>query len=57
VPGSHFSVHMLNSTIKSGVAILLVHVVVTSTTLIPQPDTVVLDLGRILLKNLKVDKS
>jgi len=48
----HLGVHLLNRAIQSGVPILLVHVVIAGSALIPQPDAVVLDLGRILLKYL-----
>lgn len=52
VTRSHLSVHVLNSTIQGCITILLVHVVITGSTLIAQPDPVVLDCGRVLLKNL-----
>jgi len=48
----HLGVHLFNCAIQSGVPILLVHVVIAGSALIPQPDAVVLDLGRILLKYL-----
>lgn len=50
--GSHLSVHLLNSTIQSSVTVFLVHVVITSSTLIPQPNPIILDCGWVLLKNL-----
>ncbi|KAL0432833.1 UNVERIFIED_CONTAM: hypothetical protein Slati_2617600 [Sesamum latifolium] len=34
----HLSVHLLNSTIQGCITILLVHVVITSSTLVSQPD-------------------
>ena len=56
VAGSHLVVHLLNTTIQSGITVLLVHVVIPSSTLIPQPDAIILDLGWVLLKNLQVDQ-
>lgn len=49
---SHLSVHLLHSPVQSGITVLLVHIVITSSTLITQPDAIVLDLGWVLLKNL-----
>lgn len=49
----HFSVHLFNGTIESGISVFLVHVVIASSTLIPQPNSIVLNLGRIFLKNLQ----
>ena len=43
VARSHLIVHLFNSAVKCCVTILLVHVVITSSALVPQPDTVVLD--------------
>jgi len=48
----HFVVHLFNSTVQSSISVFLVHVVITSPALIPQPNPVVLYLGRIFLKNL-----
>lgn len=56
VTRSHLSVHLFNSTVQSGVTVLLVHIVVTGSTLVPQPYTVVLDGGGALLKNLQKSK-
>jgi hypothetical protein len=53
VAGSHLGVHLLNRTIEGGVTVLLVHVVVSSSALVTQPDAKVLDCGRVLLKNLQ----
>lgn len=53
VTRSHLSVHLLNSTVKSSVSIFLVHIVIPSSALISQPDSIVLNFGRILLKNLQ----
>lgn len=53
VARSHLIVHMFDSSVESCVPVLLVHVVVTSSTLISQPDPIVLDLGRFSLKNLQ----
>uniref|UniRef100_A0A7N0T4U6 Uncharacterized protein n=1 Tax=Kalanchoe fedtschenkoi TaxID=63787 RepID=A0A7N0T4U6_KALFE len=52
VTRSHLSVHLLNNPVQGGVTVLLVHVVVASTTLVSEPDTVVLNGGWVLLKNL-----
>ena len=53
VARSHFSVHLFYTTIQCGITVLLVHVVVPSATLITQPNAVILDLSRILLKDLQ----
>lgn len=53
VTRSHLSVHLLNSTIQSGITVLLVHVMITSSALVSQPNAVVLDCRRVLLKNLQ----
>lgn len=53
VARSHFIVHLLDSTIESSVTVFLVHVVVTSSALISQPNSIVLDLGWFSLKNLQ----
>jgi hypothetical protein len=53
VAGSHLCVHLLNCTIEGSVTVLLVHVVVSGPALVTQPDTKVLDSGRVLLKNLQ----
>ena len=53
VTRSHLSVHLFNRTIEGGVSVLLVHVVVTSPGLVPQPDTVVLDGCWVLLEDLQ----
>ena len=52
VARTHLSVHLLNTTIQSGITVLLVHIVITSPTLVTQPDTIVLDCSWVLLKNL-----
>lgn len=49
---SHLSVHLLDRAIEGGVAVLVVHVVVSCPALVTQPDTKVLDCGGVLLKNL-----
>lgn len=49
---SHLSVHLLHCTIECGVTVLLVHVVVPSSALITQPDTIILDFRGVLLENL-----
>ena len=51
----HLSVHVFNSTIQSCVSVLLVHVVITSPTLVSQPDSVVVDGSWIFLKNLQAE--
>ena len=56
MPGSHLCVHLFNSTIQSSVTELLVHVVIASSTLISQPDAIILDLCRVLLKNLQANQ-
>lgn len=53
VSRSHLVVHLFHSTVESGVTIFLVHVMVPSSALVPQPDAIVLDFGRILLKDLQ----
>ena len=52
VPRRHLGVHLLHGSVQSSVTELLVHVVVTCTALVPQPDSKVLDRGRVLLKDL-----
>ena len=47
------SKYLLNSTVQGDISVLLVHVVVASTRLIPHPDTKVLDLGGVLLCDLQ----
>ena len=49
----HLSVHLFYGTIESCVSVFLVHIVITSSTLISQPNAIVLDLGRVFLKNLQ----
>lgn len=56
VPRSHLGVHLFHSTIESGVTIFLVHVMIPSSALVAQPDAIVLDFGRILLKDLQRNK-
>ncbi|CAF2095624.1 unnamed protein product [Brassica napus] len=48
VSGRHLGVHLLNGTVQSSVTVLLVHVVVPSSALVPQPDSKVLDRCRIV---------
>ena len=50
--GSHLIVHLLHGTIQGGITVLLVHVVVPSPALVTQPDAIVLDCGRVTLKDL-----
>lgn len=52
VARSHLSVHLFHSTVQSGIPVLLVHVMVAGSTLVPQPDTIVLDGRWIFLENL-----
>jgi hypothetical protein len=54
VTRSHLVIHLLNCSIQSKVSVLLVHVVVASPALITHPDTIVLDGGGVLLKNLEM---
>lgn len=51
----HLSVHVFYSTIQSCVSVLLVHVVITSPTLVSQPDSIVVDRSWIFLKNLQAE--
>ena len=51
---SHLGIHLLDSTVQCRIPILLVHVVVTSSALIPQPNAIVIDLGWVLLKDLQI---
>lgn len=51
----HLSVHLFYCAIESCVSVLLVHVVITGTTLITQPNSIVVDLGWILLKDLHLE--
>ena len=53
VSGRHLGVHLLNGTVQGSVTVLLVHVVVPSPALEPQPDSKVLDRCRVLLKDLQ----
>jgi hypothetical protein len=53
VAGGHLVVHLLHCAVQGGVAVLLVHVVVTSPALVAQPDAIVLDGGRVALKDLR----
>lgn len=48
----HLSVHLLDSSVQSGVSILFVHVVITSSTLVPKPYAKVLDCCWVLLEYL-----
>ena len=52
VARSHLSIHLFNRTIECSVPIFLVHVVISSSALISQPNSIVFYLGGILLKNL-----
>lgn len=53
----HMGWYLLNSTIEGDIPVLLVHVVVASTGLISHPDTVVFDLGGVLLSDLQENHS
>ena len=53
VSGCHLSVHLLNGSVQGSVTVLLVHVVVSSSALVPQPDSEVLDGCWVLLKDLE----
>jgi len=50
--GCHLIIHLLYSTIESDVSILLVHVVVTSSALVPHPNAKVLDGCWVFFKDL-----
>lgn len=52
----HFIVHVFNSTIQSSVSVFLVHVVVSSSALISQPNSIIFNLGWIFLKDLQSAK-
>lgn len=56
VARSHLSVHLFNRAIQCGVAIFLVHVVISSSALVSQPNSIVVYLGGILLKNLQLTR-
>lgn len=55
VTRGHLIVHMFYCTIQSCVPVLLIHIVITSSTLVSQPNPIIIDLSRILLKNLKLE--
>lgn len=52
VSRSHLSVHLFHTSVKSGVTVFLVHVVVPSSALVPQPNTEILDCCWVLLIDL-----
>ena len=56
VSGRHLGVHLLNGTVQGSVTVLLVHVVVSSSALVPQPDSKVLDRCRVLFKDLQTNQ-
>ena len=53
VTRSHLIVHLLHCSVECQITVFLVHVVVTSPTLVTHPDTEVFDGGGVLLENLK----
>lgn len=53
VTRGHLGVHLLHSTIQSSVTVFLVHVVVTCSALVTQPDAIVLDCGWVTLEDLR----
>ncbi|BAS95362.1 Os05g0565050, partial [Oryza sativa Japonica Group] len=57
VTRGHLGVHLLHSTIQSSVTVFLVHVVVTCSALVTQPDAVVLDRCRVTLKDLRYNQN
>lgn len=48
----HLIVHLLHGSIECRVSVLLVHVVITGTALVPEPNTIVINLSWVLLKDL-----
>lgn len=52
VPTSHLLVHLFYGAIKSGISVLLVRIVDTSTRVVSNPNSVILNGGWILLENL-----
>lgn len=57
VTWSHFIVHLFNSTIQSCITVLLVHVVIPGSALVPQPYPKIFYSGRVLLKDLETPKT
>lgn len=55
VTRGHLIVHILYCTIQSCVSVLLVHIVITSSTLVSQPNPIIIYLSWILLKNLQLE--
>ncbi|KAF1758116.1 hypothetical protein GCK72_014574 [Caenorhabditis remanei] len=55
--GSHVTVALSNSSSDSGITVLTVHVVVSSTGIVLKPDSVVLDGSWVLLEHLKKEFS
>lgn len=55
VSRGHLIVHLFHCTVQGGITELLVHVVIPSSTLISQPYAIVLDCGRVLLKDLQMN--
>ena len=53
---SHLGVHLFRGTIQCSVTVLLVHVVVTGSALVTQPDAIVLDRGWVALEDLTWQK-
>lgn len=53
---SHLGVHLFHGTIQCSVTVLLVHVVVTGSALVTQPDAIVLDRGWVALEDLTWQK-
>ena len=51
VTGSHFGVHLVNSTVKGNITIFTVHVVGTRTGVVTDGDTVVLNLGLLVFQD------
>nr|XP_018680316.1 PREDICTED: uncharacterized protein LOC108952562 [Musa acuminata subsp. malaccensis] len=52
VAGCHLVVHLLHGTVQCSIPVLFVHVVVTCSALVPQPDAIILDLCWFPLKYL-----
>lgn len=55
VTGCHLVVHLFDGTVECGVPVFLVHVVVPSSALVPQPDAIVLDFCWVPFKYLHIE--
>jgi hypothetical protein len=57
VSTSHLLIALLDSTKKSSITVLLVHIVGTRTRVVSEPDTIVLDFGVLLMDLRKSTKT